>query len=74
MSVFKYEIKKHIATISAMNDGRFTLELNLISYGDNPARYDLRKWDRAANKMLRGVTFTADDAQKILEALQKELS
>lgn len=74
MSVFKYEVKKHVATISSTSDGRYTLELNLISYGDNPPKYDLRKWDRGNNRMFKGVTFSTDEAAQIVQALQKELA
>lgn len=34
MKEFKYEIKKHIATVSKSNDGKIALEVNLMSYNE----------------------------------------
>lgn len=34
MKEFKYEIKKHIATVSKSNEGKIALEVNLMSYNE----------------------------------------
>ena len=41
MKEFKYEIKKHIATVSKSDDGKIALEVNLISYKDHLQRWML---------------------------------
>lgn len=66
---FSYKIEKEIATIAEYRDGT-ALKLNLISYRGAPAKYDLRKWDTGTGKMLKGITFTAEEKKTIIEALQ----
>ena len=72
MAAFTYEIKKHVATITETHEGDYTLELNIISYNGNDPKYDLRKWDRKNDKMQKGITFTAEEAAKICQALKEE--
>lgn len=64
MNDFNYDIKENFGTISEKNDGKFTLELNLISYRGKEEKYDLRRWDRSCDKMLKGLTM---DKNEILE-------
>lgn len=42
MKEFKYEIKKHIRTISTSLSGKVTTEVNLISYNNAPEKVDIR--------------------------------
>lgn len=65
---FSYNIEKEIATIADYKDGT-SLRLNLISYRGTTAKYDLRKWDKATNRMLKGITFTEEEKDKIINAL-----
>ena len=43
MDVVKFKIEKHYATLSSSNMNK-ALELNRVSFGDYPAKYDLRRW------------------------------
>lgn len=70
MKEFSYEITERIATISESGDGRFTLELNYISYNGALAKMDLRRWDREKGMMLRGLTLTEMEAKGIMSALE----
>ena len=70
MKEFNYEITERIATISESSDGRFTLELNYISYNGAPAKMDLRRWDRKKGMMLKGLTLTEMEAKGIMSALE----
>ena len=67
MKEFSYEIKEHLATLSTVQGEKreITLELNLISFGDRPAKYDLRTWDRTNGKLLKGVTLTREEAEAL---------
>lgn len=42
MKEFKYEIKKHIGTVSTSLNGKVTTEVNLISYNNAPEKVDIR--------------------------------
>ncbi len=66
---FNYEIRERIAVLSQSGDT--SKELNLISYNGSPAKYDLRTWRRAdgEEKLLKGLTLTAEEAQTLKEAL-----
>lgn len=67
---FKYEITKHIATLSESDNGDYTTEVNLISYGGREPKLDIRKWDRKADRMLKGITLSADEVSRLKDSLQ----
>ena len=71
-----FEIREHIATLAEYSGGEYTLELNHISYKGAAPKYDLRKWDKKAGRMLKGVTLTPAEAEAcaaaILAHLRKE--
>lgn len=70
---FSYEIKKHIATLSTNSFENTALELNLISYRGAEPKLDLRKWNKATNQLLKGVTLNKEEAEKLKNALVEEL-
>lgn len=57
---FKFEIVKNVGTVSE-GKGGWNLELNLVSWGDRPAKYDLRTWSPDHQKMGKGTTLTSKD-------------
>lgn len=46
-------------------------ELNLVKWGDNPPKYDLRAWNADRSKMGKGLTFTKDELELLQAELQK---
>lgn len=48
----------------------YHLELNLVKWGDNEPKYDLRRWNEDRSKMTKGVTLSKEE----LLILQDELS
>lgn len=66
---FRYEVKKHIATLSQTEDGRYTKEVNLISYNGAEPKVDIRKWDRENNKMQKGITLTGEEVDALRACL-----
>lgn len=48
---------------------RWHKELNLIKWGDNEPKYDLRGWNEDHSEMTKGVTMTAEE----LEFLRKNI-
>ena len=66
----KYSITEPIGVLS--ENGRRTLELNMISWNDKPAKYDLRRWqsDAAGKIMNKGITFDEDEAHELYVLLK----
>lgn len=58
--MIKYEIKKEIGVISESPTG-WRKELNLISWNDKEAKYDLREWAPEHEKMSKGITLTKEE-------------
>ena len=69
MSDFKYEIIEKIAILSER--GKWTKELNKVSWNGRPAKYDLRDWNHEDGKIGKGITITDDEAQVLKETLDK---
>ncbi|MCR5096589.1 MAG: hypothetical protein K6A70_07600 [Erysipelotrichaceae bacterium] len=70
MAEFKYEINDKVAVLS--ENGDYTCEANVITYGDHGRpKLDIRKWNRAENKMQKGITLTKDEATALFEALKE---
>ena len=67
---FSYEILEQIATISDEGSENYPIELNKISYNGKDAKLDLRRWNRAKEKMLRGLTLTDTEAERLFSALK----
>jgi len=64
MAEIKFEIKKHIGVLSESAKG-WTKELNLVSWNDKEAKYDLREWDPEHKKMGKGVTLSKDEVDEL---------
>lgn len=67
---FNYEIKERIAVLSESADGKYTTEINMISYNGAPAKMDIRKWNRAEDRMGKGVTLNEEEAAALIMALR----
>lgn len=70
MADIKYEIKQTIGELSESAKG-WKKELNLISWNDKEAKYDLRDWDLEHKKMGKGVTLTLDELKKLRDVLNE---
>jgi hypothetical protein len=69
-SEIKFEIKQNVGTVSESSKG-WTKELNLVSWNDKEAKYDLRDWDPAHEKMGKGVTLSQDELRKLRDILNE---
>ena len=68
MKDFSYEVTERLAIISQSADGKYTLELNRISYSGRPAKLDLRRWSRELGeepRMHKGITLTDEEAAEL---------
>lgn len=63
-----HKVEQHIAVLSTTAKG-WTKELNLISWNDKPAKYDIRDWNPDKTAMGKGVTLTSEEAAKLVDAL-----
>lgn len=74
MDDFKYSIEQSFGVLSETKGGWKT-ELNLISWSERPAKYDLRPWAPEHEKMGKGITLTKEELLKLKEILnQMDLS
>ena len=67
---FSYEIIKNVGVVSE-GKGGWNLELNLVSCGGRPAKYDLRSWSPDHQKMGKGLTLSSDELKSLCELLNK---
>lgn len=66
---FSFEIVDKLGILSEMKNG-WTMELNTVSWGGRPPKYDIRSWAPDHQKMGKGVTMTQEE----LSALKKLLA
>jgi Uncharacterized protein conserved in bacteria len=70
MAEIKYEITKHIGILSENSKG-WTKELNLVSWNDREAKYDIREWSPDHDKMGKGVTLSDDEVAALKDLLNE---
>lgn len=70
MADIKYEITEHIAVLSTSSRG-WNKELNLVSWNDRPAKYDLREWAPDHRRMGKGVTLSAEEVSTLKDILNE---
>jgi len=68
MSEIKYEIIKQVGVLSKAGSG-WAKELNLISWNDREAKYDIRDWSPDREKMGKGVTLSKEELLALKELL-----
>ena len=70
MAEFKVEIEKKIGALQDKRNSKgMLLELNLVSFNDRRAKYDIRPWDEAHATMGKGVSLSKDEVIKLKELL-----
>lgn len=68
MAGIKFEIEENFGIISNSSNG-WSKELNLVSWNDRPAKFDIRDWDEDHQKMGKGITFTKEELINLKELL-----
>jgi len=78
MSEVKYEIIKRIGVLSKsapalsrVEGSGWTKEINLISWNDDDAIYDIREWSPDRKKRGKGVTLSKEELSTLKELLNK---
>ena len=70
MSEVKFEIQEELGTLSESAKG-WTKEVNLISWNGAAPKYDIRDWAPNHEKMGKGITLTAEEAEALYKNLAK---
>lgn len=68
MAEIKYSIEEKLVTISESQNG-WTKEVNLVSWNEYPAKYDIRSWDPDHEKMSKGLTLTKGEIIELRDIL-----
>lgn len=71
MSTVNVDVKRMIGAIGDF-DKAWKKELNVVSWNDKPAKYDIRNWDENHEKMGKGITLSAEEAKALYELLKEE--
>ena len=67
---FSFNIEQSLGLV-AEGKGGWNMELNLVSWGGRPAKYDLRSWSPDHEKMGKGLTLTKDELVALKDILNK---
>ena len=70
MADVTFKIVEKIGEISVSPKG-WKKELNLISWNDRPAKYDIREGDPDHEKMAKGITLSREEAMKLKDLLNE---
>ena len=68
MAEIKYEIKENLGVLSESAKG-WTKELNLVSWNDKEAKFDIREWNPVHEKMGKGVTLSVEEVKVLRDIL-----
>ncbi len=68
MAGIKFEIEENFGIISNSSNG-WSKELNLVSWNDRPAKFDIRDWDEDHQKMGKGITLSIDEVRELKKIL-----
>lgn len=68
MADIKFEIKETSVVLSESAKG-WKKELNLISWNDKEAKYDIRDWSPEHEKMGKGVTLSKEELKILRDIL-----
>lgn len=69
---FTYEITKHLANLKTNSSG-WIRELNLVIWGQNKEKYDIRDWNEDHTRCGKGITFDKEEMQLLYRALKDEI-
>lgn len=74
MTEVTHEIRQHLAVLSTNEKSGWTTEVNIVSWNGGPDKLDVRAWSPDHSKMAKGLTFTADEARILGQAISRTLS
>ena len=66
-----FKIVEHIGVLRESKLSGWRRELNLVSWNDRPAKYDIRDWSPGHEKMGKGVSLSAGEVTELKRLLEK---
>lgn len=69
MADIKFEIVENMGVLSEKDNG-WRKEVNKVSWNDKPAKYDIRDWNDAHDRMGKGVTLSDEEFEKLKELVK----
>lgn len=70
MSDYRFDIIEELGIISEGSKGWRT-ELNIVKWGENLPKYDIRSWSPDHQKMGKGITLNAEEIETLKEILNR---
>ena len=55
--------------ILAKRPNDWSKEVNIVSWNEGPAKLDISEWSPDHDKMSKGITLTADEAQRLVDSV-----
>lgn len=71
MAELKYDIVETLGVLST-NEKGWRKELNIVSWNEREAKFDLREWNEDHTRMSKGITFTEEEARVLFDILEDE--
>jgi len=68
MAEITFKIVEEVGVLSELPSG-WQKELNLVSWNERDAKYDLRDWNADHGKMRKGITLTVDELAQLRDIL-----
>lgn len=65
-----YKITSHL--FSLRSSGTFRKELNMVSWNDGAPKYDLRGWNEDHTKMTKGITFSDEEYEELVNKFNEK--
>lgn len=66
------KIVQHVGEISTTNSG-YKKELNLVSWNEGEAKYDIRDWSEDHSRSSKGITLSLEELKQLKVLIDKEL-
>lgn len=70
MAEIKYEVKEELGILSESPSG-WSRQVNMVSWNDKDAKYDIRDWSPNREKMSKGISLTYEEILALKDILNK---
>jgi len=70
MADIKFEIIKHLGVLGESSGG-WKKEINILSWNGRKPKIDIRDWDENHEKMGKGITLYAEEAEELKRILNE---
>lgn len=69
-STVDFKIVEYLGVLSEKSTG-WKKELNLVKWGDNEPKFDVREWSEDHTKMGKGIVLTEEELLKLYQIIEK---